>query len=154
MKNLCFILPLSLISTTLGLSQNVDPDFKPILKDPLNPSPPRVHCAVIQSDGKIVIGGYFGVVGDTDIVNLARLNNGGSLDETFSNNYLKIGYNTPVFSLAIQSDGKMLIGGSINATNDNPLFRLNADGTLDPNFLPNIDRINISAPRIWDIKVQ
>src|SRR5437867_2422328 len=60
----------------------------------------------------------------------------GDLDEGFQNGLS--GANFDVCSIALQSDGKILIGGLftvINGTNRNYLARLNSDGNLDTSFM-------------------
>jgi uncharacterized delta-60 repeat protein len=95
-----------------------------------------VRKIAIQSDGRILIGGSFANVAGTARNGIARLNTNGSLDNSFlgSGN----GANGPVATLALQSDGKVLIGGdftSFNGTSRNRVARLNSDGTLDTAFL-------------------
>ncbi len=64
---------------------------------------------------------------------LGRLNADGSLDTTFTN-----GANDTVYSLAVQADGKILVGGMFHERwpdqTRNYLGRLNADGSLDTTF--------------------
>lgn len=51
------------------------------------------------------------------------------------------GPNGPVYALAVQADGKILIGGQFNSVDGYPrgnLARLNADGTLDRSFVEGI----------------
>ena len=91
----------------------------------------------LQSDDKIIIGGTFSVYNGTSINGIARLNTNGSIDGTFNPG---MGANNPVFSTAIQSDGKIIIGGiftSYNGLIRYRIARLNADGSLDPSFYPN-----------------
>ena len=60
--------------------------------------------------------------------------NPGSLDSSFS---VGTGANAPVYALAQQADGKLLIGGSFdvfNGVSQRRLARLLADGSLDPAF--------------------
>jgi len=87
-----------------------------------------------QTDGKIIIGGYFSEYNGTAIENIARLNSDGSLDTTFNpgNNI-----NGGVWTTAIQSDGKILVGGTFLKT----IVRLNTDGSLDANFNSAIKNI-------------
>jgi uncharacterized delta-60 repeat protein len=90
----------------------------------------------IQSDGKIIIGGSFTTYNGTLINNIARLNADGTLDLTFNPG---TGANDSVLGTAIQSDGKIIIGGgftSYNGTAINRIARLNADGTIDLTFNP------------------
>lgn len=89
-----------------------------------------------QSDGKILVGGNFYSVGGTACSNIARLNADGSLDATFG---LASGPNSTVNALAVQSDGRVVIGGSFTSvagTARNRIARLNAGGTLDTTFDP------------------
>jgi uncharacterized delta-60 repeat protein len=79
----------------------------------------------IQSDGKILIGGHFHTYNETPIRGLARLNSNGSLDTVFDTGTGLDGY---VNSLALQPDGKILIGGyftSYNGTGRIHIARIN-----------------------------
>lgn len=92
------------------------------------------YSAVVQPDGKIVIGGGFINVGGTAINRIARLNPNGSLDTTFS---IGNGADNNVRAIIRQSDGKYLIAGDFLNFNGVPrgrAARLNADGTLDTTF--------------------
>ena len=97
------------------------------------------YSMVIQSDDKIVVAGY-STVGSNANFALARYNANGGLDTTFSSNG-KV--TTPIgnisdkaYSMAIQSDGKIVLGGmSYNGSDDDfALVRYNNDGTLDNTF--------------------
>ena len=73
--------------------------------------------AVLQRDGKIIIGGktgvYFPPTPDTSA--LLRLNRNGSLDRSFGNNgYVKYAYAAgfAMYDIALQQDGKILTCGS------------------------------------------
>ena len=68
-----------------------------------------VNAAAFQSDGKIVIGGRFTTINGTTRNRIARLNSDGTLDASFL--AAGSGVNGDVFSLALQSDGKTVIGG-------------------------------------------
>ena len=100
-----------------------------------------VLSMTIQADGKIVIAGYT-AKGSFDFA-LARYNTDGILDNTFG----KEGVQTTDFSgrsdyglsVAIQSDGKILVGGSegdceFDCLNEFAVARYNTDGTLDNTF--------------------
>jgi uncharacterized delta-60 repeat protein len=73
-----------------------------------------VHSLAVQTDGKILIGGYFSTYNDTLEGNLARLNTDGSLDTSFLGGG---GANSIVYSVAMQADGKILIGGTFSTYN-------------------------------------
>jgi uncharacterized delta-60 repeat protein len=96
----------------------------------------KVNSVAVQSDGKILIGGDFTSYNGTTRNYIARLNAAGTLDTTFDPG---TGANASVFSVAVQSDGKILIGGNFltyNGTGRNRIARVNADGTLDTTFVP------------------
>ena len=95
-----------------------------------------ILSTIIQSDGKIIIGGWFTDYDGTPINRIARLNADGTLDGTFT---LGTGASASVTSIALQSDGKIIIGGSFvsyNGTARNKIARLNTDGTIDATFNP------------------
>jgi uncharacterized delta-60 repeat protein len=76
-----------------------------------------VNAIAVRPDGKIIIGGLFtGYNGDGGASNyLIRLNTDGTLDTTF--NPGGAGANARVYGLAIQPDGRMVIGGRFTAYN-------------------------------------
>ncbi|KGO96632.1 T9SS sorting signal type C domain-containing protein [Flavobacterium enshiense] len=95
-----------------------------------------VFASAIQTDGKILLGGYFGKYNGTLINNLVRLNSDGSLDTSFVTG---VGPNFTVMSILVQPDGKIVIGGSFttyNGSSINRIARLNSNGTLDTTFTP------------------
>ncbi|MBL0025188.1 MAG: delta-60 repeat domain-containing protein [Saprospiraceae bacterium] len=95
-----------------------------------------VYTSAIQNDGKIIIGGNFTSYNGTTRNRIARLNADGSLDASFDPG---TGANNVVYKVAVQNDGKIIIGGnftSYNGTARNSIARLNADGSLDETFNP------------------
>jgi uncharacterized delta-60 repeat protein len=93
---------------------------------------------VLQPDGKLLIGGWFADQNGTNLGEIARLNADGSLDRSFNPG---TGAENVVVTLALQSDGKVLIGGdfeTVNGTNRNRIARLNTGGSLDGTFNPNL----------------
>ena len=90
-----------------------------------------VNSIVIQSDGQILIGGLFTAYNGQPRNNIVRLNANGSLDESFNDGS---GVNGALTCIAVQSDGKIVIGG-LFTTPRNRIARLNADGSLDTTFL-------------------
>ncbi len=104
-----------------------------------------VHEVVVQPDGKILIGGDFRTLspngGATVTRNhIARLNADGTLDTAFDPNVSIT--NSSVYSIALQADGKILVGGfftSIGGQARRHIARLNANGTLDTAFDPSPD---------------
>jgi uncharacterized delta-60 repeat protein len=94
-----------------------------------------VVSVAAQPDGKALIGGYFTTVNGVSRNGIARLNADGSLDTGFQNGLA--GANGPVFWVAVQSDGRVLVGGeftTVNGVSRNNIARLNTDGSLDPGF--------------------
>jgi uncharacterized delta-60 repeat protein len=89
-----------------------------------------------QSDGKILVGGNFTSYSGVSSNRIIRLNTNGSIDNSFN---IGTGFDSPslVFTIAIQSDGKILVGGiyaSYNGTSSNYIIRLNTDGSIDTSF--------------------
>ncbi|MGF6214449.1 IPTL-CTERM sorting domain-containing protein [Comamonas sp. 4034] len=106
-----------------------------------------VRTVAVQSDGKILIGGDFNYVTGTGSASavtssgIARLNADGTVDSTFHNVPL-FKVNSPVRSIVVQPNGKILVGGYFTSFDGVPrsyLVRLNTDGTQDGSFaaLPN-----------------
>ncbi|HJN89164.1 MAG TPA: Calx-beta domain-containing protein, partial [Verrucomicrobiota bacterium] len=90
-----------------------------------------VRLVEVQEDGRILVGGFFTEFNGAVRNRVARLMPDGSLDESFD---VGAGANGSVYAMAIQSDGKILIGGSFstfNNLNRNGIVRLNPDGSVD-----------------------
>lgn len=88
------------------------------------------------NDGKIVVGGGFTSMNNIQRNGIARLNTDGSLDTLFNPGS---GADGVVRSVAIQGDGKVVIGGEFTQFNGfqrRGVARLNADGSLDTTFNP------------------
>lgn len=95
-----------------------------------------VYSLAIQADGKILMGGYFVTVNGTSRQRIARLNTDGSLDTGFNPG---TGFNSDVYALTLQPDGKVLVGGyftTYNGTARSGIARVNSDGSLDTGFNP------------------
>ncbi len=97
-----------------------------------------VNALALQSDGKIVIGGAFDEYRGQPRRGIARVNADGMLDTTF---VVGTGLGEEggfwIDAMAIQPDGKILIGGNFQEYNGvaRPgIARLNADGSLDEAF--------------------
>lgn len=89
-----------------------------------------VNAIAIQSDGGIVIGGAFTNVNNVTRNRIARFDSNGNLDTAFAP--LTGAVPGVVRAIAIQADGKILVGGDTS----NRLTRLEADGTQDVAFAP------------------
>ena len=87
-----------------------------------------------QSDGKMIYVGYFTSYAGVAANRIVRLNTDFSIDDTF---VYGTGFNAEANAVAIQPDGKILVGGnftSYNGTSRNRIVRLNTDGSLDTTF--------------------
>ena len=101
----------------------------------------QAHSVAIQPDGKIVVVGFaFSNITAGDFA-VARYNKDGGLDSSFGAggrltiNFLGTGSQDSASSVAIQPDGKIVIGGSTTFFRLNfALMRLNTDGSLDSTF--------------------
>lgn len=94
----------------------------------------EVHTITSQADGKILIGGSFSKYRGADQARLIRLNPDGSKDESFN---IGTGFSGAVYVLALQNDGKILVGGGFSKFNgsvQNGIIRLNPDGSKDESF--------------------
>ncbi len=122
----------------------------------------EVTALALQPDGRLLIGGAFALVqlddregddddgdeifdDDADRYYLIRLNADHSLDAAFEPTP-----NAQVNAIAVQPDGRIVLGGPFTAlqpndaelaTTRNHLARLHADGTLDTSFNPNADNV-------------
>ena len=99
-----------------------------------------INSIIEQPDGKILIGGNFNSFNGNTRNFLIRLNSDGTEDTSFYGN-LGTGFNARIFSVHLQSDGKILVGGqftSFNGNTRNRLIRLNSDGTEDSSFYTNL----------------
>ncbi len=112
--------------------------------------PAIVKKMVLQSDGKILIGGQFYLLNGVGRESFGRLNSDGTLDTAF--NPPKAYY---ISSIAVQPDGKVLIGGYMDGVlvdpvqgiyTDNGIARLNAsDGSRDTTFAGFPDYVDIGS---------
>jgi uncharacterized delta-60 repeat protein len=109
-----------------------DTNFRPVVAG-------RVYAALVQLDERIVIGGEFQEVNGKPHPGMARLNSDGSLDQSFS---AGSGSDLTVYTLALQKDGKLLVGGNFKTFTSEDhayLVRLDTDGSVDHTFKPNLD---------------
>ena len=121
-----------------------------------------IFATDVQSDGKILAGGSFGVFNGQFNKRLVRLHENGSIDTSFNigsgfditSNY-EAGKSN-IQAIKVQPDGKILVGGFFNIFNGNSvngLVRLNPDGSLDNTFNPaSINFTSIAIIRCFAIQ--
>src|SRR4029434_1258238 len=88
-------------------------------------------------DGRILLGGHFLGETETQFRSLVRLDRNGEFDRTLRTGS---GFNDDVMVIALQTDGKILIGESFgNAAGfiRYRVRRLESDGAQDPSFHPD-----------------
>lgn len=109
-----------------------------------------VMTVVPQANGKILIGGSFHHVNGVERSHIARLNADGSVDRSFNPGAGPYGL---VQSIAVQSDGKVIVGGGFSSVDGKPrrgVARLNVDGSLDESF-----KVGEGASGfVWKVAVQ
>ncbi|MFO1487033.1 MAG: Calx-beta domain-containing protein [Verrucomicrobiota bacterium] len=114
------------LTTSGALDNSFDPGFGADLP---------VYAAAVQPDGQIVIAGMFTTYDLVGRNGIARLNPDGTLDSSFDPG---TGPNGTIYSVAVQSDGKIVIAGdftTVDGVDCSRIARLNADGTLDSTFI-------------------
>lgn len=97
----------------------------------------QIFTTAIQTDGKILIGGWFNSIMGQTRVHLARLNQDGSLDPNFNPGASNGSPFPGVYSILVQPDGKILVGGSFTMLGGQActnIGRLLPNGSLDSTF--------------------
>ncbi|MBP4138049.1 delta-60 repeat domain-containing protein [Flavobacterium geliluteum] len=93
-----------------------------------------VRAIALQADGNLIVGGDFLNFNGGSFPYLQRINPDGEIDTGFN---LNGNFNNKVYAIAIQPNGKIIVGGSFTAFSGNSvnrLVRLNQDGSLDAAF--------------------
>ena len=135
----------------LNVDGTVDPSFNPGTNGP-------VLAVAVQADGKILAGGNFSAAGGgTGLLavrqHIARFNADGTLDTGFNPGTGGTG-TLNVWSLAVQSDGKILVGGEFTTLSGSPrsaIGRLNADGSIDTTFNPGVTKLLRQPDRLHHV---
>ncbi|UOQ54414.1 T9SS type A sorting domain-containing protein [Hymenobacter cellulosivorans] len=115
----------------LNANGTLDSAFNPVLLEQGS-----VSSVAQQTDGKLIVGGYFDEVNGVRATNLARFNADGSVDAAFT------GLASPRFTVSkvkLQPDGKILLQGINPVTTSNTdrqLDRLLTTGAPDNTFQP------------------
>lgn len=108
-------------------------------------------------NGRVYVCGTFQQIGSTKVSKVARLNEDGTLDGSFSARF-----DERPLAIAVQTDGKVLVGGdfrNVNGVGRFNLARLNPDGSLDATFLDTAgvresNPAGIPPTAVYAIKVQ
>jgi uncharacterized delta-60 repeat protein len=93
-----------------------------------------VKTAVLQLDDKIILGGNFTKYNDVSCNRIVRILSDGSIDNTFN---IGTGFNSQVYAMAMQSDGKIIAAGNFinyNGSAAGRIVRLLQDGSKDISF--------------------
>ena len=108
-----------------------------------------IRGVVVQSDGKIVIGGSFNVTGGPQDVPLIRLNGNGSLDQSYVYPAGGGGVFGRIKDLILQPNDKPIAAG-------NSVFRFNTNGSLDATFTKPvlIDSSPQGFPQVYSLNLQ
>ncbi len=132
---LLLLLWAALFTNGAARAQALDPSFTPtVVKGGFVFG---VRALQLQPDGKALVAGEFDFAGGTLSNRVLRLNVNGTRDASFQTTAGALGM---VDALAVQTDGKILIGGTLagyNGVNTASVARLNTDGTLDASFVPD-----------------
>jgi uncharacterized delta-60 repeat protein len=134
----------------IRLNANGDIDFSFIVGAGFNNF---VSIITIQPDGKILVGGLFTTYNGQNCNRIIRLNTDGSIDTNFN---IGTGFNSSINDIKLQSDGKILVGGtftSYNGQTKNKIIRLNDDGTIDSGFIIN-NGFFLPGENVSSIKIQ
>ena len=98
----------------------------------------QAYSVAVQSDGKILVGGYSDS-GGSDRFALVRYTSTGALDSSFGTGgkvTTLIGSYCTAYSMAVQGDGQIVLAGDClnGSTYDFALARYTTSGTLDASF--------------------
>jgi uncharacterized delta-60 repeat protein len=129
----------------LNSNGTLDTSFAPNLSPYIAPS---VHCVAVQSTGKILIGGAFGLFSGSLVYHgVLRLNPNGTVDNTFATTQLPT-LQSRVFDLVVQADDKIVVAGafsSIGGVTRQSIVRLESNGAVDQTWPgPGVFAINSS----------
>jgi uncharacterized delta-60 repeat protein len=96
----------------------------------------RILALDVTQDGHVLVAGSFNKVNGMVSRGVTTLNANGTLDSYFRPG---LGTSGAIQSIAVQADGKILIGGSftnVDYISRNGVARLLSDGSIDPDFNP------------------
>lgn len=112
----------------------------------------------IQSEGKIIAAADGALNGREAVMQVARVNADGSLDNSFGNGGFTSAIAFPLQSgnLALQADGKILVAAGLDNPNGTPseMARFTANGQTDTTFGGGAGVINLAYPGPTQIAVE
>ena len=143
-RHLSFTLALIGLLRASGQSGVNDPTFNPTdtgFGQGVGALSGIVMATAAQADGRILLGGLFPAYNNWGSGWISRANADGSRDTSF--NPSDQGPNGHVYAVALQDDGKILVGGYFTwcGSPDQAclrIARLNSDGTLDSDFTGSV----------------
>jgi hypothetical protein len=94
-----------------------------------------VNVIVLDSSGKLYVGGNFTTYDGVAANRIIKLNDDGTKDTSFDNS---TGFNAVVNEITLDSSGKLYVGGNFTtykAVTNNRIIKLNTDGTKDIAFV-------------------
>jgi uncharacterized delta-60 repeat protein len=94
------------------------------------------NAITMQSDGKFIIVGNMTNYSGSGITRILRINTDGTRDLTYDSG---TGLSNSAYSIAIQSDNAIIVGGDFvtySGSSVNRLVKINTDGTRDLSFSP------------------
>jgi len=106
-----------------------------------------VWSIALQPDGKILAGGEFETLGGAPRIFIGRVDSNGIVDDKFNAQMDSV--NSRIFTVAVQPDSKILMGGSFGAVGGiarNHLARLYPDGALDGTYWDLRPTLEIAEP--------
>ncbi len=112
------------LDAATGLADSFDPNANSF-----------VYSIVVQTDGKILVGGNFNFIGGQMRYGMARLDGTSALADSFDPNTTGA-----VYSIAVQVDGRILVGGDftfIGGQSRSRIARLDTTTALADSFDPN-----------------
>ncbi|CAN5378588.1 hypothetical protein BH10ACI1_BH10ACI1_31870 [soil metagenome] len=158
------ILLVFIAAFSINAADEVDPTFNGAAYGALS-NQGNVNVVKFQPDGKILIGGTFTEVQGYAASGLARLNADGTVDTTFnapdfashSINNGAVTFGGDIYTIAVQPDGKIVVGGNIfigifgQSGVRKGIRRLNADGSIDSTFFIEL---MVAGSDVYDLKLQ
>jgi uncharacterized delta-60 repeat protein len=115
---------------------------------------PVVNSILVQPDGKLIVGGVFGRVGEVPRSAVARLDSNGDLDATFD---AQASSSAVVLALALDATGSIVMGGGdmrLAGQNVLVLGRVDASGKLDAAFRPAFASLLMGELLVRSVAIQ